>query len=126
MVNHSALRSQNKYLMKGLNAKKIKIWMTAFDKASIGQMVRSYHRHFIADKNSDPNNLFRRAANYEEIRNKSNCWTKKNRIVHNEVYDDSPKRNLKLYLPQIDQDRFRVGSKENSDNYSKQGKSNIN
>ena len=94
-----------------------KIWVSGIDRDQINQMVRSYQRHFMADKNSDPNNLFRKSINFES--NNRNCSrTKQHKRAYYDWYDDSPKKNLQLYLPQIDHDRFRAGSKDNSDNYS--------
>ena len=79
-------------------------------------MVKSYQRHFLSENNTDPYNLFRKSQEdpNQQIHSIRAGYLKKS---YKGSYDNmSPKMNLKLYLPQINNDKLGIESRTASYN----------
>lgn len=99
---------------------KKQIWATGLNKEHIGEIVKSYQRHFMDHSFKDPNNLFRKSLSFDRGAVKSKSKSKNRNYDYSSNYrDDSPKKNLKLFLPQIDNDKRTNGSRANSEDHSR-------
>ena len=79
-----------------------KIYLSGTENGKLVSTEDSYQKHFLDQNNSDPNNLFKKSFSPARKKKKVFLSKKNNGFLSNPLDDSNKHKNLKLYLPQID------------------------